>query len=105
MKTLVAVPHHEYPNEVRTIVETKAQSLLRYYERILSLRAVLLREHDLHKVELVAHVGRGATLVVAAQGDLFESALEEALARMGRVLRRHKTRLTERNRRGGRIGH
>jgi ribosomal subunit interface protein len=105
MKTLVSVPHHEYPASVRTLVEDKLQSLLKFYDRIVSIRAVLTRDNERHAVELVAHVGHGTTLVVEADGQLFDSALEEALDRMGRVLRRHKTRLTERHRKGGRIGH
>jgi ribosomal subunit interface protein len=105
MKTLVSVPHHEYPATVRTHVEDKLQSLLKYYDRIVSIRAVLTRESESHAVELVANVGHGTTLVVEARGGLFDTALEEALDRMGRVLRRHKTRLTERHRKGGRIGH
>ena len=105
MKTLVAVPHHEYPTEVRTMVEAKVQALLKFYERIVSIRAVLERQGEGHRVELVAHVGHGATLVVEADGNLLTGAVDQAVGRMGRVLRRHKTRLTERSRRGGRVGH
>ena len=105
MKTLVAVPHHEYPAEVRDHVEDRLQHLVKFYERILSVRAVLAREAEQHRVELVAHVGHGATLVVEARGNLLDKALDEALDRMTRVLKRHKTRLTERHRKGGRIGH
>jgi ribosomal subunit interface protein len=105
MKTLVSVPHHEYPASVRTRVEDKLQSLLKFYDRIVSIRAVLTRESERHEVELVAHVGHGTTLVVQAHGMRFDAALDEALDRMGSVLRRHKTRLTDRHRKGGRIGH
>jgi ribosomal subunit interface protein len=105
MKTLVSVPHHEYPAEVRSHVEQKLQHLLKYYDRIVSLRAVLSRENGHHRVELVANVGHGSTLVVDAREVLLEGAIDGAIDRMGRVLTRHKTRLTERGRRGGRIGH
>jgi ribosome-associated translation inhibitor RaiA len=53
-------------------------------------------------VELVANVGQGITLVVDARGEALEAALDDALDRMGRVLRRHKTRLNDRQRRAGR---
>ena len=105
MKTLVAVPHHEYPAEVRTMVEAKVQALLKFYERIVSIRATLERQGEGHRVELVAHVGHGATLVVEGDGNLLTGAVDQAVDRMGRVLRRHKTRLTERSRRSGRVGH
>lgn len=105
MKTEVSVPHHEYPARVRQSVEDKLQQLLKYYDRILSIRAVLQREHEEHKIELVAHVGHGATLVVDAKDDLLDKAVDQAMQRMGRVLKRHKTRLIERYRKSGRPGH
>ena len=49
--------------------------------------------------------GDTVTLVVDSSQDLFNSALEDALHRMGQVLTRHKEKLVGRNRRGGRIGH
>jgi len=105
MKTIVSIPHHEYPAAVRDLVERKLQQIAKYYERIESLRAVLTREADDHRVELVATVGHGVTLVVDCRENLLEAALAEAIERMRRVLRRHKTKLENRHRRGGRVGH
>ena len=105
MKTLVSIPHHEYPARVREAVETKLQHLAHYFERIVSVRALLERQGEVHRVEIVVHVGHGVTLVVDARGGSHEATLDEALARMTRVLKRHKTRLTDRSRKGGRVGH
>jgi ribosomal subunit interface protein len=102
MKTLVSIPHHEYPARVREHVEDKLQHLARFFARIVSMRALLERQGEEHRVELVANVGQGITLVVDARGEALEAALDEALDRMGRVLRRHKTRLNDRQRRAGR---
>ena len=102
MKTLVSVPHHAYPNSVRDAVETKLQMLGKYFERIESLRAVLDREHDSHCVEIVVHVGHGATLVVDSKAATFDAALDDALARMKSLLTRHKQRLVQRHRRAKR---
>ena len=104
MKTLVSIPHHEYPANVRTSVEDKVQSLGKYYDRIVSLRAKLERETEVHKVELVANIGHGVTLVVDGRGALLDSALEEAVHRMGTVLSRHKEKLADRHRRAKGIG-
>jgi ribosomal subunit interface protein len=103
MKTLVSIPHHEYPAMVRERVEQKLQELLKYYERIVSLRAVLERQSEEHRVELVANIGHHATLVVHARGELLDTAVEEAIASMARTLRRHKTRLDDQHRRGKRV--
>jgi len=105
MKTLVSIPHHEYHSQVREHVEEKLQHLARFFDRIISMRALLERQAEEHRVELVANVGQGVTLVVDARGEALESTLDDALDRMGRVLRRHKTRLTDRHRRSGRNSH
>jgi ribosomal subunit interface protein len=99
MKTLVSIPHHEYPVHVRDAVEAKLQDLLKFYERIVSLRAVLERQGDTHRVELVATLGHHATLVVEAREAMLDGALETALERMKAVLKRHKTRLEDKHRR------
>ena len=105
MQTIVSIPHHEYPARVREQVETKLQHLVKFYERMVSLRAVLSREGELHRVELVANVGHGVTLVVDSRQEQLESAVDDAVQRMTRVLNRHKTKRAQRQRRGGRIGH
>jgi|JI7StandDraft_1071085.scaffolds.fasta_scaffold373172_2 ribosomal subunit interface protein len=93
MKTQVSIPHHDYPARVREFVEERLESLLDSYDRIVSLRAMCERQSLTHRVELVANVGRHATLVVDARADAFGTALDGALAKMARVLSRHKQRL------------
>ncbi len=100
MKTFVSIPHHEYPASAREHVETRLQALLHHYERIVSVRALLERQGETHRVELVANVGHHATLVVDARADLLDTALEDALGKMTRTLARHKEKLADRHRRG-----
>jgi ribosome-associated translation inhibitor RaiA len=102
MKTVVSIPHHEYPARVREHVEGELQDLLRFYDRIVSIRALLERDSDLHRVELVANVGHGVTLVVDSRAELLDGALEGAVERMKRVLKSHKGRLVDRRRRAAR---
>lgn len=102
MKTEVAILHHEYPTRIRDHVATKLQQLVRYYDGTVSVRAMLERQHDLHRVELVANVRRGVVLVVDARGESITSALEEALHRMSRALAKYKERLRSGVRRKGR---
>jgi len=102
MKTVVQIPHHEYSPAVRQHVEARLQQLVQYYERIVSLRAVLERQSNEHRVELVASVGHHATLVVDARSHALESAIDDALARMRAVLERHKGKREDRRRRADR---
>jgi ribosome-associated translation inhibitor RaiA len=92
MKTIVSIPHHDYPARVREFVERELQRLLARFDRVVSLRAVCERQSATHRVELVANVGHHATLVVDARAELLGRALEEALEKMSRVLLRHRQR-------------
>ena len=89
MQTHVSVLHHDDPATTREHCEQKLQALARYADRVISMKAMLERVHAEHRVELVASVGHGAVLVVDARSDHASSALDEALARMERLLDRH----------------
>lgn len=103
MRTEVAILHHEYPPAIRDHVTDKLKSLIKYFDGTVSLRAVLERQHDDHRVELVANVPRGVTLVVDAQGESITSALDESVDRMRRVLSRHKEKVKGAPRRRSRV--
>lgn len=99
MQTLVSILHHDYPTRVRALVEDELQRLLRFHERVVSLRALLERQNEAHRVELVANVGRGTVLVADVRGATFGSALDEALDRMGCQLRKRHDKRTRRRHR------
>ena len=99
LQTHVSILHHDYPALVRETVEDKLQHLAKFYDRIVSVRALLERHHAQHRVELVANVGHGAVLVVDARDDGFADALEAALQRMERLLKRHHDKLSYSRRR------
>jgi ribosomal subunit interface protein len=98
MQTSVSILHHDYPPLVRDTVDAKLQQLERFHGRIVSMRALLERQRTDHRVELVANVGHGAVLVADARRDEFGAALEEATARMERLLKRDHDRRIERRR-------
>ena len=101
MKTEVSILHHAYPPQVRDTVEEKLQHLVKFYDRTVSMRALLEKQNEEHRVEFVASVGQGNVLVVDARNESFGSALDEATERMTRVLTRHKTKQADARRRGG----
>jgi len=100
MQPQVSILHNDYPVTARDQVEQKLQHLVKFYDRIVSMRALLERQRDEHRVEIVAHVARGAVLVVDARGTAFGSALEEAIERMERLLKRQNEKRTTERRRG-----
>ncbi|MCP3916927.1 MAG: ribosome-associated translation inhibitor RaiA [bacterium] len=105
MKTQVTILHHDYPARVRDFVEGKIQTLSRFHDRAISMRANLERQSEDHRVELIANVGRGSVLVADAKGEALGPVLEEALDRMARQMKRHHDKVTRDRHRGGRPGH
>jgi len=69
-------------------VTEKLEALGRFNEHITSMTARLEREGDGHRVEIVAQIAHGPTLVADVCMDVFSGALEESLDRMARSLRR-----------------
>jgi ribosomal subunit interface protein len=100
MQAQVSILHHDYPARAREQVEQKLQHLVKFYDRIVSMRALLERQHEEHRVEIVAHVARGAVLVVDARSTAFTSALEEAIQRMERLLKKQNDKRMSSRRRG-----
>ncbi|MBL8862693.1 MAG: ribosome-associated translation inhibitor RaiA [Planctomycetes bacterium] len=98
MQTSVSILHHDYPPLVRDTVDAKLQHLGRFNDSIVTMRALLERQRADHRVELVANVGRGAVLVADALREDFGAALDEATARMERLLKRDHDRRIERRR-------
>lgn len=98
MKTEVSILHHDYPNAVRETVVEKLQHLDRFYDRTQSVRAVLEKQHDVHRVELLAQV-RGQVLVVDSRSETFSKALDGSVERMARTLSKHKDKIHDTRRR------
>jgi ribosomal subunit interface protein len=103
METEVTILHHEYPPEVRDYADEKTRQLVRFYDRTVSMRVWLERQHTEHRAKLVASVRHGVVVEVEGRSTAsIRSALDEALDRMGRVLSRRKSKLKERRSRTSR---
>ncbi len=100
MITEVAVLHNEYPDRTRVHVADKLEKLSRFFEGLISVRAILERQHDDHRVELVASVRKGVVLVVDSRAESMTVALDEAIDRMARVLSEHKAKLKAKRKTG-----
>jgi ribosomal subunit interface protein len=104
MQKQVSILHHDYPSRVREEVDERLERLLKYYERIVSSRALLERHNEEHRVEIVCNVGHGAVLVVDARKSAFSAALDEAFDRMHALLVRHREKHIDQRRRAPREG-
>ncbi len=101
MQTRVSIRHHDYPSRVRDEVVDKVQSLVKFHDRLTSINATLERLNEEHRVELVANVAHGPTLVADARGESFRGALDDAVQKMTTSVKRaHDKHRTERRRAG-----
>ncbi|MDP6763765.1 MAG: HPF/RaiA family ribosome-associated protein [Planctomycetota bacterium] len=99
MNTEVSILHHDYPSHVRETVDERLQNLQKYYNGTVAIRALLERQADEHRVEIVTRTAKGPTLVVDSRAETFGNALDEALSRMTRLLKReHDLHTTVRRR-------
>ena len=99
MKTQVSILHHDYPPRVRDMVEEKLQALFRYCSDKVSMSARLEKEKGIHRVEIVATVPHGPVLVADARAEGLGGAIDEALTRMTRLLKRAREKRTIERRR------
>jgi ribosomal subunit interface protein len=99
MRTEVSILHNDYPMDLSELVEGKLRALQRFAHEKVSLRALLERQRGTHRVEIIATVPRGQVLVADARADVVGGALDEALARMARLLKRSRQRRVSRARR------
>ena len=95
MKTDVTILHHDYPPRVAEYADERLQQLAKYFDRALSLHAVIALEREEHRVELVATVPRGQVLKVELRAASFGEALDGACERMTRQLSETKQKLSK----------
>jgi len=92
MDTRVTARHFELSEAGRDYVHEAIEGLERFYERITDSRVVLTREKDRWAVELILSVP-GATLTAESEEDLLFPAVDEAVGRMGRQLKKYKAKV------------
>lgn len=102
MKTEVSILHNDYPSRIRDVVDEKLQRLVKYCGWTISMHALCERQNDDHRVEIVANAGGGTVLVADARAGAFSFALDEAVDRMTRHLKKHHDKLTRNRHRQGR---
>ena len=99
MNIEVSLLSKEYTSDLREFVEEKLTGLDKYNERLNSIRAVLDQQHDDHTVELVAKVDGVDPMVVEQASDSPKAAVDQAVDRMARSLRKQREKMVEARRR------
>jgi len=99
MNIEVSMLSKEYKTDLRTFVEEKVSGLVKFNDRLNSIRAVLDQQHDDHMVELVAKVDGVDPMVIEQKGENPRAAVDMAVERMGRTLRKQREKVMDARRR------
>lgn len=82
--------HQPISERTRAFANERAEKLSRYNDRLSRVQVIMDEAHEEFEVELVAHVDSGKTIVCKEAGDGYRSAMDAALMRMERQLKKEK---------------
>ncbi len=98
MEVRITARHGEYSSEVKDYVSDKLEPLARFNRQARSVEVILDESGVARLVEVIAHMGRGAPLVVTAEHEDVMAAVDIAHDKLERMLRRLKERESDRRR-------
>ena len=99
MKVEITARSEDVPERAKEYAEKKISKMSRFFERITSARVILDSDGDRHKAEMVLAAGGGAVLVGEATDPMsLYAAIDTALDKLERQVKKHKEKLVERNR-------
>jgi putative sigma-54 modulation protein len=99
MKILITGRHVGVTEPMKEYARSKAEKLMRYFERATSCRVTMDVNHQDHAVEMVIDVSRGTRLVGKALAPDMYAACDLAEQKLAQQLRKHKERPKKRRRR------
>lgn len=101
MQITVTTRHGHVSEETQKRVSSKAEKLLRFFDRLTSIEVVIdLQEPHHPKVQLNATAEHKHDFVSHDDSDNLLTAVESAVQKMEQQLKRHKDRLQHRHRDG-----
>jgi len=84
--------HCDVPDEVLQRTEGQIESLTKYEQRATAAEVVFSEEKHSRRVEVIIHVDGSEAVVAHGNGTEFRTALDQAVDRLGRMLRRGRKR-------------
>jgi len=96
----VAARHASVADDMKVYAEKKAQRLLKFYDKIQSIRVVLDKGGDGFRCEMIVDLEHMHDLVAHTAGDEMNAAIDATVDRLERQLIEHKDRTRNRKGRG-----
>lgn len=92
MRVQITARHCDVPSDVLARTESQIQALTKYQPRATAADVVYSEEKVTRKVEVLVHIDGAEPVVAHGDGLEFRSALDEAVERLSRQLRRQRER-------------
>ena len=90
MRVQITARHCDFPDELLTHTEQQIQKLIRYDPRVASAEVTYTEEKHARKAEVVLHIDGAEPVVAHAEEREFRSALDKAIDRVTRMLKRER---------------
>ena len=91
MKTSLTARHFDMSDKVRNHAIVSMENLAKYFERIVDVQMVLWKEKEHWRAEVIVGVP-GTTLTAESQDDRLFSAIDDAIAKAERQLKKYKSK-------------
>ena len=98
MEVRITGRHGEISDDLKDYAHEKLGPIGKFNRHARSLEVVLDEDHLARTVEVIAHLERGAPVIVHAQHEDAHAAIDLAHDKLEKVLRRHKERIEGRRR-------
>ncbi len=98
MKMMISGRHVGVTESMKEYAETKVLKLVKFFDRITSVRVTMDIEGIQQHVEMVVEVARGQRLVAKAEAVDMYAACDLAERKLAQRLRKYKDRLTDHHR-------
>jgi len=92
MKKSLTARHFDMSDKVRKHALESMEHMERYFERIVGIQMVLSKEKERWGAEVIVGVP-GDTLTAESQDDLLFSAIDDAVAKAERQLKKYKSKV------------
>jgi ribosomal subunit interface protein len=90
LRVQIAARHCDVPDSVRQRTEEQLTRLAKYDPRVGAAEVIYEEEKRIRKVEVVLSVDRGESIVAHGEGEEFRTALDKAVDRLTRMLKRQR---------------
>ena len=98
MQVAITCRHGNIRDEVRDYIDTKAQKLLTYFERVTAIQVTVDFEKDRIKTEILVDAEHRHNFVSSDLGEDVTATFDKALHKMEQQIRKYKEKLQDHRR-------